>query len=371
MNGEAYPLRGFWPVVWACCLLGAATVAAQDSPGPPLSTRALVVGTKQAAPFAMRQADGTWRGIGIDLWQAIADKLDLTYELRERDLQGLLDGVQDGSLAAAVAAITITAAREQRMDFTHTFYSTGLSVAVQTYGGNTGLRVVQRLLSWDFLQVFGLFVLVLAGVGALVWLCERRRNPQQFSRRAVPGIGAGFWWAAVTMTTVGYGDKAPVTVLGRGLALIWMVVTLMLLASFIAAITSALTVTKLATRIDRPEDLIRRRIATVSGSTSEGYLRRQGITARAFATPQAALQAVANRKNRTIDAMVYDAPLLLYLARTQFQGAIAVLPITLERQDYGIALPPGSPLRESINRALIEIIHQPTWQGILDRYLGQ
>ncbi len=254
------------------------------------------------------------------------------------------------------------------MDFTHTFYSTGLSIAVSTHGGTTWLRVAQRLLSWEFLQVIGLFVLVLSGVGTLVWLCERQRNPQQFGQGVVSGIGAGFWCAAVTMTTVGYGDKAPVTVLGRVLALIWMFMPLTLVASFIATITSALTVTELATYIGQPADLIRRRIATVPGSTSAAYLRKQAITPHTFPTPQAGLQAVANGN---MDAMVYDAPLLRYLTKTRFRGAIEVLPITLERQDYGIALPPGSPLREPINRALLEIISQPIWQEILDRYLGK
>jgi ABC-type amino acid transport substrate-binding protein len=46
----------------------------------------------------MKQADGTWRGISIELWRALAAELQVTYELRERDWQGLLDGVAVGVL---------------------------------------------------------------------------------------------------------------------------------------------------------------------------------------------------------------------------------------------------------------------------------
>lgn len=58
-----------------------------------VSDKKLIVGTKLAAPFAIKNADGTWQGISIELWQTIATKLGLTYELREFDLKGLLDGV--------------------------------------------------------------------------------------------------------------------------------------------------------------------------------------------------------------------------------------------------------------------------------------
>jgi len=80
------------------------------------------------------------------------------------------------------------------------------------------------------------------------------------------------------------------------------------------------------------------------------------------------LQAVANDE---IDAMVYDAPLLRYLSLTEFKDTIDILPLTFQRQDYGIAFPSGSRLREPTNRVILETIHQPAWQDILGRYLGK
>ena len=41
----------------------------------------------------------------------------------------MLDAVERGEVDAAVAALTITSEREQRMDFTHPFLSTGLGIA--------------------------------------------------------------------------------------------------------------------------------------------------------------------------------------------------------------------------------------------------
>ncbi|MEX1350472.1 MAG: transporter substrate-binding domain-containing protein, partial [Desulfobacterales bacterium] len=56
--------------------------------------------------------------------------MNLPFEFRELDLQGLLDGVADGSLDIAVAAMSITAEREEICDFSHPYYVTGLGIAI-------------------------------------------------------------------------------------------------------------------------------------------------------------------------------------------------------------------------------------------------
>ena len=54
----------------------------------------LVIGTKEAPPFSMKAADGTWQGISVDLWRRVADDLHLHYRfVEERDVQGLIDGL--------------------------------------------------------------------------------------------------------------------------------------------------------------------------------------------------------------------------------------------------------------------------------------
>ncbi len=54
-----------------------------------------------------------------------------------------------------------------------------------------------------------------------------------------PSIGSGLWWAAQTVTTVGYGDNVPVTVLGRFIAVVVMLLGISFLTVITAAITSA------------------------------------------------------------------------------------------------------------------------------------
>jgi len=79
----------------------------------------LVVGTKEAPPFAIKQQDGSWSGISIELWKRIADESGLRFRLVEtQSLQDLLDGVANGAFNVGVAAVTVTAARERRVDFT-------------------------------------------------------------------------------------------------------------------------------------------------------------------------------------------------------------------------------------------------------------
>ncbi len=333
-----------------------------------ISPPALVVGTKSSPPFVIKHADGSWGGISIELWEAIADKLELNYTWREFDLRGLLMAVEDGEINVAVGALTITADRERFIDFTHPFYQSGLSVAVTKRLSWPIFGIVRRLISFEFLGLLILLILVLVLMGSLVWLCERKRNPVHFGGTPLQGIGAGIWWAAVTMTTVGYGDKIPITSLGRLVGLAWMYMALILVARFVAAFTAVLTVAEISHTIDDPEDLSRALVATVPASSSEAYLKQRAVRALPYATSLDGLRAVARGE---VDAIVYDDPLLRYLTLQQFPGQIEILPFLFAKQNYGLALPDSSPLRESINQELLRIVENEAWQVLLQGYLGR
>ncbi len=336
--------------------------------GRPVPDRELVVGTKETVPFVIENTDGTWQGISIELWQDIADKLGLRFRLVERDLEGLLEGLRDTTLDAVAAALTVTAKRETTVDFSHPFYSTGLTIAVSSSGKSGLLTTVSRFVSLEFLTAVGALLVLLVLIGVIVWFVERRKNPEQFGGTFLEGIGSGVWWSAVTMTTVGYGDKAPRTLLGRLLGLIWMFAAIIVVSGFTATIASSLTVSQLESAVKGPGDLPFVEVGSIPNSTSAAYLAERSISFSEYQTPLQGLQALARGD---IEAFVYDAPILRYLSKTELAGRVRVLPVTFFRQDYAIALPQDSQLREPINQALLEEIQQRGWGDVLERYLGE
>jgi len=354
------------PTVAILTLLAALTAGLSSA--QQLAEEKLIVGTKEAPPFSMKAPDGTWHGISIDLWDIVARELELEYELREYDLQGLLDAVKTGEVDAGVAALTITGEREQIMDFTHPFYTTGFGIAVGSLEqGSSWTHVLNRMASKGFLLRLGTLLGILLVVGFLIWVVEARANPEQFGGGILKGIGSGFWWAGVTLTTVGYGDKAPKTFLGRVLGLAWMIIAIIYIGYAIAGMTSELTINQLQSPIQGENDLAGAKIASLEGSTSEAYLQENRIVHENFSTLKAGLEAVLKGR---LDAMVYDAPLLRYTV-TEMGGDLDVLPNTFSRQDYCIALPTGSPLREPINRMLLDDKTRALWKDILFEYLHQ
>ena len=342
---------------------GAAPTAATPRP----SARPLIIATRHVPPFAIRGAEGSWSGMAIDLWDRIAERLGVEFRYQDMGLAEMLDAVAEGRADAAVAALTITAEREGRVDFSHPYLTSGLGIAVaQRPSGGMG-AVLKRLFSGRFLAVLAALLALLAGTGTLIWLAERRHNAQ-FERDPAKGIGSGLWWSAVTMTTVGYGDKAPVTPLGRTVALVWMFAGIIMISGFTAAITTALTVGELTSPIKDIDDLYQARVLTVQGSTSERFLGEQGIPHEALTSLPKALTRLADNG---ADAVVYDAPILRWMIADQHAGVLRVLPQVLERQDYGIALPQQSPARERINTLLLEIIGGDDWPALVQRYLGR
>jgi polar amino acid transport system substrate-binding protein len=355
-------------VVVALCLALPAAAAEPDLEGRELAGTRLVVGTRERPPFAMKNADGTWSGIAIDLWRSIAGQLGVSYELRERDRDGLIRGIQDGSLDVVVDAIATTVELERVVDFTQPYYTTGLGIAVPRRIGSDWMGALRHVLSTDLLRLLIIIAVATLLVGVLMWLMERKRNVPHFGGRVAEGIGSALWWSATTMTTVGYGDKAPITAAGRIIAVVWMLMGIVLISGVTATITTALTVHRLGSRVHGPEDLAGSWVATIPGTAAEAYLKNRHIAFKPYATVSAGLHAVVRHQ---VDAMVYDAPILRYAVRTEMDGTIQVLRGTFDHDDYGLIIPQGSPLREPMNRALLTVIREPGWEELLRSYLGE
>lgn len=330
----------------------------------------LRVVTKSFSPFVIYE-DGAYTGFSIELWEEIAKSLGFEYRLNNVDtVDELLENVRADNSDIGIAGISMTAAREDVVDFSHPFFDSGLQIMVRDLPSNP----IESLLS-GLVQIFttpqlyygiGLFILTLTLAAHAVWFLEHKHN-SDFPQKYTKGIWAAFWWSAVTVTTVGYGDKTPRTALGKLFALMWMCAGYFVFAYFIATVTTSFTVDRLANAIGEPGDLMGKLVGTIDSSTAEQYLIDHQIRATSFQNTDDLYQAL---RFGDLEAIVYDAPVLQYYALNAGAGEVELVGSVFERQNYGIVLPEGSPYREMINEALLKLRETGIYDELYARWFG-
>jgi len=348
-------------------VVGLASATENISTSSNIPTKTLTIGIKKIAPFVIKSPDGAFSGISVDLWRELAVDMNVNYEFVEYDLNGLINALSDGTVDVGIAALSVTPTREEKFDFSQPYYNTGLGIAVSMDNSYSSSTFLTSLLSWDVAKTILYLTLALLSVGFLVWTFERTKNPNHFGGGIIKGVASGFWWSAVSMTTIGYGDKYPITLGGRLVALFWMFTAILMISTFTATMSSSITVNKLQSTINGPEDLAKIKVGTVKHSTSENYLNKNNRNYVGYQTASESLEALSEKK---VGAVVYDIATLQYLVNTEFNGTIRVLPVTFEKQNYAIAVPLNSSIRKQINYVLLNKLSQPNWQSILYRYLG-
>jgi ABC-type amino acid transport substrate-binding protein len=177
----------------------------------------------------------------------------------------------------------------------------------------------------------------------------------------------GMYWALVTASTVGYGDKVPKRWVGRILTGFLIILFLPIFGYFIAQLSSDLTVRNLKYNITGLEDLVGKQVAVVKGTTSQKYMEKQRSYVFAFDDIENAYAALLAE---TVDAVVYDAPNLLHYANGEGRGKVIVVGKLFVLQDYAMALPQGSRWREKINIAVLTLLESGETRHIRSKWFG-
>ena len=327
---------------------------------------------KPIAPFVIR-TNGKLSGYSIDLWDEIARRTGTKFRYQYVDsITQLLDGIKNGSADIAIAAVSVTAQREQQFDFSHSYFHSGLQIASR--GGSSGVLASVRSVIWSVatspefyagILVFFGFVFTIAN---FFWLIEHKKN-DNIANQYFHGVWDAFWWSIVTVTTVGYGDRTPITHGGRVIAIIWIVCGYLGIAWFTAMVTSSVTVSELTGTINGPNSLAGHTVATTRGSTAADWMSRNvpGAKLKVFGSLDEVYQQLLDGN---VDAVVFDAPAILYFANHRGKGRTKISGPMFHKEEYGIVFPTGSPAREKVNQALLAIQEDGTQTRLLNKWFG-
>ena len=350
-----------WSIVLAIACFGSAL---------PLQANQLKVGISGSAPFVIKNGDGI-SGISLEIWRRVAEDNNLSYDLIPQPTpKAGIEAVDEGVIDLLVGPISITSRRLAiaGIDFTQPYFLSKEGILLPLKAPSIFSRV-QVFFGWAVISSVLVLISVLLVVGSLIWMAERRTNSEQFPRDWLPGISSGMWFALVTLTTVGYGDKAPITRTGRGITGAWMVISLIAVSSLTASLASAFTLFlsgATESAISAPEQLNGRRVAVVKGTSDMELAQRGDMRIVSATNLRSAVQLLVEQQ---ADALIFDRPAIRYHLKNNPDLALRLAPFTLSEETYGFVIKPDSPLRTPMDVSILKLQLQGKVAAIANRLL--
>lgn len=357
--------RAFMVVVLLVVLVGGAPALA---PRATADGRTVTVAVYQLKPFVMKNGD-QWTGFTVELWNQIAQRLGWTTKYIEVDgVNGQLQAVGSGQADIAAAALSITADREKKFDFSQPILDAGLQILAARNHGPTSKPELESFLDLLWSRTM-LGWLAAAAVVALVpahimWLTERRHKDPMLSSSYFPGIFQAFAWGLGAIASA--APDTPRNWVGRSLAILWGFAGIIFVALYTANLTATLTVDQIQGRISGPNDLFDKSVCTVSNTTSADYLREIGVSVTVMPTIDDCYRALEGG----FDAVVFDSPVLRYYAAHEGTKYATMVGPTFHDEDYGLLFPLGSPLRKPVDGALLSLREDGTYQNLQQKWFG-
>ena len=307
-------------------------------------------------------------GAAVDLWEKIAANNNWTFDYTPFEtVEAGLQAVSDGRIDVLVADTPITHENASVVDFSQLYFHSGLQILVSDNQQSISRRLIRDMKDLLKLEIFWF---VLAGVLLLtcgVYIFERRHNPD-FPSKKRDGAAEAFYYVVTLALTGKSAYKGFPGVLGRIVMLVWIMLGIVTVAYVTSTITTAMTIEKLKGSISGPQDLYGKTIGVVDDTVAAHYLEQKGINVLSFSTLSEATSALLAGQ---VAAVVHDSPILRVLDFKNPRIPISVVGPVFNKENYGFAMPFGSPLRKQLNCELLRLSETDETGRIFSEYLGK
>lgn len=353
-------------VVWLVALVGGIPFFV---PSAGAEGRSITVATRNVAPFVMTEGN-LKSGFTVDIMEEIAKRAGWTVNYVDNGtVTEMLKSLDEGKADAAAAAISITADRSDKYDFSQPFMSGGPQIMVPLSASkpsSPGLKDFVKLLFSKTVLVWLTAAVILTLIPAhITWLLERRHHDSMVSKSYFPGIFQSFRWGIGAMA--GMDDDSPRQSAARIMSIVWGFICILFIAYYTATLTANITVNKFDAQIKSPSDLVGKKVCTVAETTSATTLKRYGVEFDGVKTIDDCYKGLEDEQYQ---AVVYDAPVLSYYANDS-GGAMQLVGPILRPEEYGIAFRIGSDLRKTVDAELLSMREDGTYYKIKQKWFGE
>ncbi|XP_047329286.1 glutamate receptor 3.3-like [Impatiens glandulifera] len=327
----------------------------------------------------LSKVEGTnnFQGFCIDVFQAAINLLPyaVPYQFipygdgkKNPSYRELVRLMANGYFDAAVGDIAIVTNRTKIVDFTLPYASSGLVVVTSFKKSNTG--------PWAFLQPFspklwGVTAAFFIFIGIVIWILEHRLN-DEFRGTPKQQIITILWFS---LSTLFFSHREnTVSTVGRAVLLIWLFVVLIINSSYIASLTTILTVQLLHSPIGGIDDLKKSDapIGYQVGSFVEHYLMEEIGIAKSrlveLGSPEEYVKALQlGPEKGGVLAIVDELPYIELFLSGQCKFRIVGQEFT--KSGWGFAFPRDSPLAVDISTAILTLSENGDLQRIHEKWL--
>ncbi|KAK3586165.1 hypothetical protein CHS0354_029357 [Potamilus streckersoni] len=355
--------------------------------------RTRIITTKLESPFVIERnsingkpqvGNDRYEGYCIDLAEELSKRVKFTYTIKlvnDQNYGKFVDGAWNGIIAEllkdeadiAIAALTITEAREKVVDFTKPFMNAGISLMIKKpENEKPGLLSFMKPLSY---KIWLCIIMGFLGV-SLIFYMVGRLSPYEWQRlgsESEPSdsysLPNTLWFSLGALMQQG-PDMFPRSLSGRVLGSVWWFFTLIIISSYTANLAAFLTFEKLTIPVNSVDDLVDNnhdiKYGIQTGGTTETFFRDSQVVVYRkmwkFMKEHADSVYVTNsdmgwekvKNGKGKYAFLLESAMNNYYNQRKPCKTMKV-GRNLDQKGYGVATPKDSDLRQPLNIAILEL----------------